>query len=119
MEKRAFTWYYAAPTMHQLILQTGMDDGYIMAKRPGEPSSNQLQQHNNHHMPLRMIANAAGGLLPSLAEELKQTFQANVSVSYVVLCFKLDEGTTQTNPGCTLFSQLLARSFHRYFLRVA
>jgi hypothetical protein len=28
---------------------------------------------------LRMIANAAGGLLPSLAEELKQTFHANVS----------------------------------------
>jgi acyl-CoA synthetase (AMP-forming)/AMP-acid ligase II len=119
MEKRAFTWYYAAPTMHQLILQTGKDDGYIMAKRPGESSSNQLQQHNNHHMTLRMIANAAGGLLPSLAEELKQTFQANVSVSDVVLCFKLDEGTTQTNPDCTLFSQPLARSFHRYFLRMA
>lgn len=58
-----FTWYYAAPTMHQLILGT-MPEGLVHAPR------------------LRMIANAAGGLLPSLAEELRKTFGANVLPSY-------------------------------------
>jgi acyl-coenzyme A synthetase/AMP-(fatty) acid ligase len=53
----AFTWYYAAPTMHQMILQTGKLDGFIEKK-----------------MKLRMIANAAGGLIPSLAEEMMVTF---------------------------------------------
>ena len=55
LAKRAFNWYYAAPTMHQLILQ--MHD---VSQCP-EPR-------------LRMIANAAGGLLPSLAVQLRDTF---------------------------------------------
>ena len=58
-----FTWYYAAPTMHQVILATKPS---IMSQAPS----------------LRMIANAAGGLLPSLAEELRMTFGANVLPSY-------------------------------------
>ncbi len=59
----SFTWYYAAPTMHQVILANMPDD--------------------LHQPPrLRMIANAAGGLLPSLAQELRRTFGANVLPSY-------------------------------------
>jgi acyl-CoA synthetase (AMP-forming)/AMP-acid ligase II/acetyltransferase-like isoleucine patch superfamily enzyme len=58
-----FTWYYAAPTMHQIIL----------ANQP--PGS-------QHRCTLRMIANAAGGLLPSLAQELRHVFGANVLPSY-------------------------------------
>jgi acyl-CoA synthetase (AMP-forming)/AMP-acid ligase II/acetyltransferase-like isoleucine patch superfamily enzyme len=56
-----FTWYYAAPTMHQVILSS-MPSGV-------KPK-------------LRMIANAAGGLLPSLAHELRNVFGANVLPSY-------------------------------------
>lgn len=58
-----FTWYYAAPTMHQVIL----------ANMPSDLK---------HPPRLRMIANAAGGLLPSLAQELRDTFGANVLPSY-------------------------------------
>jgi len=58
------TWYYAAPTMHQLLLQS---------RKP-------KQQHTV--VQLRMIANAAGGLLPSLARELAQTFSCTVLPSY-------------------------------------
>lgn len=57
----SFTWYYAAPTMHQVILGS-MPQG-------ATPK-------------LRMIANAAGGLLPSLAQELRNVFGANVLPSY-------------------------------------
>ena len=64
-----FTWYYAAPTMHQLILQTGKNEGHIL-----DGSCATIQ--------LRMIANAAGGLLPSMARELRQTFNAHVLPSY-------------------------------------
>jgi acyl-CoA synthetase (AMP-forming)/AMP-acid ligase II/acyl carrier protein len=63
LRKEAFTWYYAAPTMHQLILQT-----YDASECPNPR--------------LKMIANAAGGLLPSLAIKLKETFGANVLPSY-------------------------------------
>jgi acyl-coenzyme A synthetase/AMP-(fatty) acid ligase/acetyltransferase-like isoleucine patch superfamily enzyme len=63
LAKRSFTWYYAAPTMHQMILQTHEPD---VCKSPR----------------LRMIANAAGGLLPSLAVQLRDKFQANVLPSY-------------------------------------
>jgi acyl-CoA synthetase (AMP-forming)/AMP-acid ligase II/acyl carrier protein len=66
LARGAFTWYYAAPTMHQLILQTGKSDGII--GNGGEC-----------HLKLRMIANAAGGLLPSLAKEMLQVFGATVS----------------------------------------
>ncbi len=65
----SFTWYYAAPTMHQLILQTGVTEGYLV---DGAVSPKKL----------RMIANAAGGLLPSLARQLRNAFGANVLPSY-------------------------------------
>mmetsp|Transcript_40920 Transcript_40920/g.98685 ORF Transcript_40920/g.98685 Transcript_40920/m.98685 type:complete len:1679 (-) Transcript_40920:120-5156(-) len=57
-----FSWYYAAPTMHQVLLQTMPSDA--------KPK-------------LRMIANAAGGLLPSLAQKMRNTYRgANVLPSY-------------------------------------
>eukprot|EP00977_Amphora_coffeiformis_P025833 scaffold22432_cov168-Amphora_coffeaeformis.AAC.13 len=65
LQHHAFTWYYAAPTMHHLILQLGKAEGMIAPNKP--------------RLTLRMIANAAGGLLPSLAEEMRETFGANVS----------------------------------------
>lgn len=52
--------------MHQLILQQGRDDGHVCEKTGACPYK------------LRMIANAAGGLLPSLAQEMMRAFDANV-----------------------------------------
>jgi len=69
LAKNAFTWYYAAPTMHQLILQTGKSDGLI-------------DEDGRCQYKLRMIANAAGGLLPSLAKEMMLVFNATVLPSY-------------------------------------
>lgn len=64
LAKGAFTWYYAAPTMHQIILQTHEPE---ICPSPA----------------LRMIANAAGGLLPSLAVQLRDKFrQAYILPSY-------------------------------------
>lgn len=63
LEQKKFNWYYAAPTMHQLILQTQKEQKFAPRK-------------------LRMIANAAGGLLPSLARTLRETFHAHVLPSY-------------------------------------
>ena len=51
----SFNWYYAAPTMHESILQEG-------AARP-----------RSRHK-LRFICNAAGELLPSTAERLRERF---------------------------------------------
>lgn len=75
-QQPAFTWYYAAPTMHQLILEMGRTDGYLPVDK-NSASSTTVKQRS-----LRMIANAAGGLLPSLARELRQAFGANVLPSY-------------------------------------
>ncbi|KAJ7708845.1 acetyl-CoA synthetase-like protein [Mycena rosella] len=59
------SWYYAAPTIHHAIL----------ASQPaGIVPSRDLR--------VRMIANAAGGLLPSLAVSLKSTFEAVILPSY-------------------------------------
>jgi len=77
VQQQAFTWYYAAPTMHQLILETGRRKGYIPKKTPASGGSQKISVP-----PLRMIANAAGGLLPSLARELRYIFKANVLPSY-------------------------------------
>ena len=51
----AFNWYYASPTMHDGILQKGS-----------------MRPLSNHH--LRFICNAAGDLLPSTAEKLRERF---------------------------------------------
>ncbi len=59
------TWYYAAPTMHNAILQE--------AESRAAPLLVET---------IRFIANAAGGLLPSLAKRLQETFQATILTSY-------------------------------------
>mmetsp|Transcript_57726 Transcript_57726/g.172267 ORF Transcript_57726/g.172267 Transcript_57726/m.172267 type:complete len:1239 (-) Transcript_57726:91-3807(-) len=74
LNNRAFNWYYAAPTMHQILLQTGKDPIALKGR-----DSNLMESTRPK---LRMIANAAGGLLPSLATELRKTFRANVLPSY-------------------------------------
>ena len=59
------TWYYASPTMHQLILRAAAEHTAAGAPR------------------VRLVANAAGALLPSLAVQLKETFSnASVLPSY-------------------------------------
>ncbi|KAJ7230643.1 acetyl-CoA synthetase-like protein [Mycena pura] len=59
------SWYYAAPTIHHAILTSQPVD--IVPLRD---------------LRIRMIANAAGGLLPSLAVSLKSTFEAVILPSY-------------------------------------
>jgi acyl-CoA synthetase (AMP-forming)/AMP-acid ligase II/acyl carrier protein len=66
LEQQAFNWYYAAPTMHQVILQQYPAENFVNTPPPR----------------LRMIANAAGGLLPSLAMQLRERFGAYVLPSY-------------------------------------
>ena len=77
----SFTWYYAAPTMHQVILgnipTSSDDDGDSSSAAPTF-----VKTSDGGECHLRMIANAAGGLLPSLAQELRATFGANVLPSY-------------------------------------
>ena len=78
LAKDAFTWYYAAPTMHQLILQS----------------------HDSKQCPkpqLRMIANAAGGLLPSLAVQLREKFNQ----AYVLPSYGMTECMPITSPPST------------------
>jgi len=59
------TWYYASPSMHQCILEAGLS-------RPKSVAQSQI----------RLVCNAAGGLLPSLASQLQETFNCTVLPSY-------------------------------------
>ncbi|KAG7094328.1 putative NRPS-like protein biosynthetic cluster [Marasmius oreades] len=83
------TWYYGAPTIHHAIL----------ASQPEEilPSRD---------LKIRMICNAAGGLLPSLAAELKQRFEGAVILpSYgMTECMPIASPPTTyqlERPGCS------------------
>ncbi|KAF8227072.1 acetyl-CoA synthetase-like protein [Tricholoma matsutake] len=55
------TWYYAAPTIHHAILASQSDSGVPL-----------------HDIRIRMICNAAGGLVPSLASRMKDTFSGAI-----------------------------------------
>ncbi|KAM5343355.1 hypothetical protein ACJ41O_011892 [Fusarium nematophilum] len=57
------TWYYASPSMHTLILASSSPDALRASK-------------------IRLVCNAAGGLLPSLACQLRDTFSSIVLPSY-------------------------------------
>lgn len=59
------TWYYASPSMHSLILaeSTNRQDALQKSK-------------------IRLVCNAAGALLPSLATQLRDTFDSVVLPSY-------------------------------------
>jgi acyl-CoA synthetase (AMP-forming)/AMP-acid ligase II/acetyltransferase-like isoleucine patch superfamily enzyme/acyl carrier protein len=59
------TWYYASPSMHSVILDEAV---------------NRKEALQNSRM--RVVCNAAGGLLPSLANRLRSTFQCTVLPSY-------------------------------------
>ncbi|KAI0334381.1 acetyl-CoA synthetase-like protein [Cubamyces sp. BRFM 1775] len=82
------TWYYAAPTMHHAILASKPDS--IVPSRDTR---------------IRMIANAAGGLLPSLAIQLRETFGAVVLPSYgMTECMPIASPPTTyalERPGCS------------------
>ncbi|OJT02767.1 hypothetical protein TRAPUB_6623 [Trametes pubescens] len=86
--ERGATWYYAAPTMHHAILSS----------RPSH-----IKPLNDTR--IRMIANAAGGLLPSLAQELKDTFGAVILPSYgMTECMPIASPPTNyqlERPGCS------------------
>eukprot|EP01041_Mallomonas_annulata_P009368 gene9368-19429_t len=77
------TWYYGAPTMHHAILQEipipipkPVIDGVVVN------NNNNINNNNNDVGTIRFVANAAGGLPPSLALSLKTVFQATVLTSY-------------------------------------
>ncbi|KKA26603.1 hypothetical protein TD95_003413 [Thielaviopsis punctulata] len=58
------TWYYASPTMHDLIVKAVPSDAVRDKSR------------------FRLICNAAGGLLPTLAGELQAMFHCTILPSY-------------------------------------
>ncbi|KAJ8092843.1 putative NRPS-like protein biosynthetic cluster [Marasmius tenuissimus] len=83
------TWYYAAPTIHHAIL-TSQPEHIIPAR----------------DLKIRMICNAAGGLLPSLALELKERFDGAVILpSYgMTECMPIASPPTTyqlERPGCS------------------
>ncbi|KAM0255161.1 hypothetical protein ACHAQJ_006004 [Trichoderma viride] len=59
------TWYYASPSMHSVILTAASD-----------------RQAALRQSCIRLACNAAGGLLPSLASRLQDTFKCTVLPSY-------------------------------------
>jgi acyl-coenzyme A synthetase/AMP-(fatty) acid ligase len=70
LQTKQFTWYYAAPTMHHALL--------LEASRRLTANTLNLPSVVK---PIRFVANAAGGLLPALAESLKKVFQATILTS--------------------------------------
>ncbi|KAH7312148.1 hypothetical protein B0I35DRAFT_48884 [Stachybotrys elegans] len=93
VENISATWYYASPSMHAVILAEA-------AARPVAVKQNRI----------RLACNAAGGLLPSLACQLRDTFDCIVLPSYGMtecmpistppLSYQLDrEGTSGVSTG--------------------
>ncbi|KAM0443254.1 hypothetical protein ACHAQK_003617 [Fusarium lateritium] len=87
------TWYYASPTMHSMIVSEASARPEALAKSR-----------------IRLACNAAGGLLPSLAHQLRDTFNCVVLPSYGMtecmpistppLDYRLDrEGTSGISTG--------------------
>lgn len=74
VEDYAPTWYYASPSMHQVILEAG-------AERPESVAKSNI----------RLICNAAGGLLPSLATKLRDTFSSKVAECTVLPSYGMTE----------------------------
>jgi len=67
-KKGRCTWYYASPTMHQAYVE----EAATRAKAGTLPSNPGI----------RFIANAAGALLPALAERMKTTFNCSILPGY-------------------------------------
>ncbi|KAI0020911.1 hypothetical protein F4780DRAFT_319670 [Xylariomycetidae sp. FL0641] len=74
VEDYAPTWYYASPSMHQCILEAGGDRPESMAKSQ-----------------IRLICNAAGGLLPSLACQLRDAFSVHGDECVVLPSYGMTE----------------------------
>ncbi|CAK4031821.1 related to coenzyme a synthetase [Lecanosticta acicola] len=74
VEDYAPTWYYASPSMHQVILEAGAGRPEIVAKSK-----------------IRLICNAAGGLLPSLAIQLRETFSTETTECTVLPSYGMTE----------------------------
>ena len=62
------TWYYASPTMHQ---------GYVE-----EATRRLADTSRTPAIKIRFIANAAGALLPALAQQMKKTFDCAILPGY-------------------------------------
>ncbi|KAI7490736.1 acetyl-CoA synthetase-like protein [Hortaea werneckii] len=74
VEDFAPTWYYASPSMHQCILETALE-------RPQTVQKSQI----------RLVCNAAGGLLPSLACRLRDTFSTETTHCTVLPSYGMTE----------------------------
>ncbi|RMY10562.1 hypothetical protein D0868_03634 [Hortaea werneckii] len=74
VEDYAPTWYYASPTMHQCILEAAVE-------RPETVQKSQI----------RLVCNAAGGLLPSLACRLRDTFSTERTLCTVLPSYGMTE----------------------------
>lgn len=65
MDEFSPTWYFASPSMHTMILSEGESRTSTLSKSR-----------------IRLVCNAAGGLLPSLASRLCEAFHCVVLPSY-------------------------------------
>ena len=74
IENHSPTWYYASPSMHQCILEAGAD-------RPDSRAKSEI----------RLICNAAGGLLPSLACRLRDVFSREGSACIILPSYGMTE----------------------------
>lgn len=84
VEDHAPTWYYASPSMHQCILEAGQE-------RPESVAKSQI----------RLICNAAGGLLPSLAIQLRDTFSTRTVDCTVLPSYGMTECMPISTPPLT------------------
>ncbi|KAJ3142503.1 hypothetical protein HK100_002569 [Physocladia obscura] len=96
LETYSPTWYYAVPTMHMAILDQG--DALLAQGRHKKGKGMQT--------PIRMIANAGGGLPHSLAVRLREMFQdSTVLPSYgMTECMPIASppiGYKLEKPGCS------------------
>ena len=74
VEEHSPTWYYASPTMHQCILDVAHDRQDAVCKSD-----------------IKLVCNAAGALLPSLACQLRDTFSNRTSRCTVLPSYGMTE----------------------------
>ncbi|RMY91935.1 hypothetical protein D0862_09607 [Hortaea werneckii] len=74
VEDYAPTWYYASPSMHQCILEAATERSETVQKSQ-----------------IRLVCNAAGGLLPSLACRLRDTFSTETRQCTVLPSYGMTE----------------------------
>lgn len=67
VEQQRPTWYYAGPTMHQMLVQEARTRGLARCQSA---------------LRIRFIANAAGALLPTVAQDMKTVFNCAILPGY-------------------------------------